>query len=64
MAAADLHHTPKIDTLEEGRDNGRPRRARRDYRPPQLVEFGDVRDVVLGITPGIGDSGNPTLFKP
>ena len=31
----------------------------RQYNPPKLVDFGDVRDVTLGGSPGIGDSGPP-----
>ncbi len=41
-------------------DRGDADRRRRPYRPPRLVDFGDVRDLTLGGTPGTGDSGNPT----
>jgi hypothetical protein len=32
--------------------------ARLEYQAPQLVRLGDVRDLTLGGSPGIGDSGN------
>ena len=31
--------------------------GRRPYRRPRLTDFGDVRDVTLGPTPGVTDSG-------
>jgi hypothetical protein len=32
---------------------------RRAYRPPVLSALGDVRDVTLGGSPGMGDTQNP-----
>ncbi len=40
-----------------------PLGAKRPYHAPQLVVFGDLRTVTLGPSPGIGESGNPALFK-
>lgn len=37
---------------------------RRPYRKPELTRRGDVRDVTLGPTPGIGESGNPGTLRP
>lgn len=37
--------------------------ARRPYRAPTLTPFGDVRDLTLGPTPGIGESGAPLVFR-
>ncbi|MGD9583531.1 MAG: lasso RiPP family leader peptide-containing protein [Lysobacterales bacterium] len=34
-----------------------PIRPRLPYQPPRLVDLGDLRDVTLGASPGIGDSG-------
>lgn len=39
------------------------RRGRKSYRKPQLVLWGDLRGLTLGPSPGIGESGNPALFK-
>jgi hypothetical protein len=36
---------------------------KRPYERPQLVVFGDLRTFTLGPSPGIGESGNPALFK-
>lgn len=33
------------------------------YRKPRLTLWGDLRDVTLGPSPGIGESGQPGLFK-
>lgn len=37
---------------------------RKAYLRPQLRELGDVRGVTLGGSPGAGESGFTTLFKP
>lgn len=63
MATVDFTKSP-ADSTDDGRQEIRTLRTKSSYRTPQLTEFGDVRDVVLGMSPGIGDSGNPTLFKP
>lgn len=37
---------------------------RRPYDKPKLTPRGDVRDVTLGPTPGVGESGNPGTLRP
>ncbi len=37
---------------------------RRPYSAPVLEDFGDVRDITLGPSPGVGESGAPTMFRP
>ncbi len=37
---------------------------RKSYRRPVLRELGDVRGVTLGGSPGAGESGFTTVFKP
>lgn len=64
MATADFNPKSPTDPTDDGRQEIRTFCVKSNYRSPQLTEFGDVRDVVLGISPGIGDSGNPSLFKP
>jgi hypothetical protein len=39
----------------------RPKKA---YRRPRLTLWGDLRDVTLGPSPGVGESGAPGMFKP
>lgn len=39
-------------------------RLKKPYRKPQLTLWGDLRDLTLGPSPGIGESGQPGLFKP
>ncbi len=34
---------------------------KRDYKKPQLKSYGKLKEIKLGGSPGIGDSGNPTL---
>lgn len=36
---------------------------KKPYTPPQLAVFGDVRDVTMGVSPGVGESGNPVVFR-
>lgn len=38
--------------------------APKRYQKPRLIHHGDVRDVTMGPTPGPGESGNPTVFRP
>lgn len=38
--------------------------AKRKYNTPVLIEYGDVRDVTLGPTVGIGESGNELGRRP
>lgn len=37
--------------------------GRQPYQPPRLVPLGDLRDLTLGASPGVGDSGSATTFK-
>lgn len=39
------------------------RRGRKPYRKPRLVLWGDLRGLTLGPSPGVGESGNPAMFK-
>ncbi len=41
-----------------------PKNPKKPYRSPELVACGDVRDVTMGGSPGVGDSGNGALEKP
>ncbi len=38
--------------------------AREPYAPPRLTPLGDVREVTLGGSVGVGDSVNPGTRKP
>ena len=42
----------------------REQKPRRPYRAPRLEVLGDVRDLTLGGSPGVGDSGDPFNFEP
>lgn len=53
---------PAPDGTDRSASDGRC--VRRAYSSPRLIDFGDVRDVTLGGSPGVGDSGNPGIFKP
>ncbi len=37
--------------------------VRKPYHRPKLTLWGDLRDLTMGPSPGIGESGNPALFK-
>ncbi len=37
--------------------------AKRPYTPPRLTRLGDLHDVTLGPSAGIGESGNPVVFR-
>jgi hypothetical protein len=48
-------------TIAAADQEERPKKA---YRRPRLTLWGDLRDVTLGPSPGVGESGNPGMFKP
>ncbi len=58
---ARLEPSSPDETPPSKRAASEPRRKL--YRPPTLTVFGDVRDVTLGPSVGIGESGNPLVFK-
>ncbi len=63
MPKAETEASNPAPSASLAKDGGQ--RPLRPYRKPCLAVFGDVRDATLGSpTPGIGDSGNPSLFKP
>ena len=37
---------------------------KRPYKKPQLLVYGNVLEVCLGVSPGIQDTGDPFLTKP
>ncbi|NIU87997.1 MAG: hypothetical protein GWN56_12195 [Nitrosopumilaceae archaeon] len=37
---------------------------KREYKKPTLKDYGKLKDITMGGSPGTGDSGNPTLFEP
>lgn len=37
--------------------------GKKPYRRPRLQAYGDLRDLTLGPSPGIGESGNPAIFR-
>ncbi len=41
----------------------RPERRKLPYRPPKLTNLGDLRDLTLGPSAGVGESGNPVVFR-
>jgi len=39
-------------------------KLKKAYVAPQWIDHGDVRDVTLGGSPGVGESGQATIFRP
>ncbi len=47
--------------MKKDRTNGQKTTTQQDkkaYRKPQVKSLGDIRDVTMGGSPGVGDSGN------
>ncbi|GMU65528.1 MAG: hypothetical protein AMXMBFR36_18020 [Acidobacteriota bacterium] len=40
-----------------------PDAERRPWAPPRLRVLGELRGVTMGPSPGVGESGNPGLFR-
>lgn len=38
-------------------------RKLRTWSPPRLRHHGDLRGLTLGPSPGLGESGNPAVFR-
>ena len=49
-------------TRDETSSMGAPP-ERRAYTAPVLREYGDLRTLTLGPSPGLGESGNPAIFR-
>ncbi len=56
MSKHENNQPPAGDTA-----TGQPRKT---YTRPELLPCGDVRDVTMGGSPGVGDSGNGALERP
>ncbi len=55
---------PPSDSIKDHRHDVGREDLRRPYKSPNLAELGDIRDVTLGGSPGVGDSGpDPFNFK-
>ncbi len=50
------NHPPSIETS--------PNTPRQAYQTPLVLDCGDVRDVTMGPTPGVGESGNSGSLRP
>jgi len=48
----------KVSTQESLKSN------KKDYKKPQLKSYGKLKDITLGGTLGLHDSGNPTVEQP
>ncbi len=55
-----MHEQPKKRRPEPARADG----SKKPYRKPELIHRGDVRDITMGPTPGVGESGNPSIRRP
>lgn len=51
------------NALMEGRQAAPQLRLRKEYRPPVLMDYGLLRDLTLGGSPGGGESSNPGTRK-
>ena len=40
-----------------------PIQSKKAYSSPRLIELGELLDVTMGPSPGIGESGNPATFR-
>lgn len=40
------------------------KKSKKQYKKPELKPLGDIRDVTMGGSPGIGDSGNAGAERP
>lgn len=50
--------------MEDQKSQSRESGAKRPYETPRIIDRGDVRDVTLGGSPGVGDSGQANFDPP
>ena len=58
------HNSTKHHPARPADETAPASKTRKPYTKPDLVPCGDVRDVTMGGSPGVGDSGNGALEKP
>jgi len=58
------HNTPAPGQTHQAGQSVAPSKTKKPYQKPSLHACGDVRDVTMGGSPGVGDSGNGALEKP
>jgi hypothetical protein len=57
--------SPRDELASQSRgEQARGGASRLPYSAPKLTVLGDVRDLTMGGSPGIGDSGNATIQQP
>ncbi len=63
MAALKARHENDVGVSEPCLGHAAETPAKKRYQSPCLTILGDVRDRTLGPSVGIGESGNPLVFK-
>jgi len=59
-----LRTTPRASAVIPAAGNGSSeKQCKRAYKPPRLTELGELLDVTMGPSPGLGESGNPAVFR-
>lgn len=57
--------SPRPAAFDRDRSESVPaaRAGRRSYSPPKVRALGELRDVTMGPSPGVGETGSPSLFR-
>ncbi|MCB1058117.1 MAG: hypothetical protein KDD11_21670 [Acidobacteria bacterium] len=58
-----MSRTPKEALASQPIVASSERDSRRPYSRPRLEELGTLFELTLGPSPGVGESGNPTVFR-
>ncbi len=59
-----MRATPKPSAAAAATGDGSSKKLRkRAYKSPRLNELGELLDVTMGPSPGLGESGNPAVFR-
>lgn len=45
-------------------DRGAESTNKKEYKMPKIIQYGKLKDITLGGSPGTGDSGNPFVELP
>ena len=54
----------QLHEQKKAEPHGEAERRRRPYSPPRLVEYGSIRNLTTGGSPGVGDSGSARTRRP
>lgn len=54
----------KDNITRQDKDSKNIKNDKKEYKTPVIIEYGKLKDITLGGSPGSGDSGAPGIQQP